>query len=472
MKTDTLSVLDTMRKTIEKYQMFSSGDAVLVGVSGGADSVCLLHALSVLKEKTGIRIAAAHLNHQIRGEEAERDAEFVKELCRKWKIPCYIKNADIPSSAAELGVSEETAGRLQRYRFFRELCEEHGFDRIATAHNRNDQAETILMRVIRGSGIDGLSGIRYVRRDGVVRPLLDVERGQIEAYCRENDISYCTDSTNNDEAYTRNRIRHRLLPILQEEFNPNITAALANMAENMAEDGEFLSGYANRLYHRINSPAPGQKPIVLDMETLSMVQESIRNRLILLAAREAMGKHYRMERVHLEAVGELLKKETGASVQLPEGLRVTVQYGWLAFVTEKEREQRETAELLAREYDGVAIGQTYVIGGQTVTLEERELPSKQNANEMILDYDKVVQMPLQLRTRRRGDRIAVYRDGKDKKLKSFLIDAKIPADEREKIPLLCSGNQVLAVIGHRIAEPYKREKNTKRGLVIRHEEHE
>ena len=470
MKTDTFAVLDTLRKTIERHQMFTPGDTVLIGVSGGADSVCLLHALNSLKEELGIRVAAAHLNHGIRGEEADRDAAFVKELCRSWQIPCYCKREDIPALAKEMDVSEETAGRLKRYQFFRELCMEEPFDKIATAHNLNDQAETVLMRMIRGCGIDGLSGIRYLRKDGVVRPLLDVERTQIEAYCKENNLAYCTDSTNKDETYTRNRIRHRLIPLLQEEFNPNIAGALATVAENVAEDGDFISGYAKRLYHRINSPAPGQKPVVLDIGTLAMVQESIRNRLIVLAAKDAMGKEYRLERGHLEAVNGLLEKETGASVSLPGGLTAVVRYGWLAFETAEEQ-----AKLAGREFtDGVhyevEMGRTYEVGEYNISLELKEMPVLLQEHEMLLDYDKLAELPLTIRTRRRGDRIAVYKDGRERKLKDFLIDAKIPVTKRSQIPLLCSENKVIAVIGYRIAEPYKQDKETKRGLVIQYGE--
>ncbi len=470
MKTESFAVLDTLRKTIQSHQLFAPGDSVLIGVSGGADSVCLLHALNAMKKELEITVAVAHLNHGIRGEEADRDAAFVKKLCRTWKIPYYSKREDIPSLAKEMQISEETVGRLKRYQFFRELCIKEKFNKIATAHNRDDQAETVLMRIIRGCGIDGLSGIRYLREDGVTRPLLDVERSQIEVYCRENQLEYCTDSTNKDENYTRNRIRHRLLPLLKEEFNPNITGALATVAQNMAEDGDFLSGYAERLYHRINSPAPGEKPVVLDIETLSMVQEGIRNRLILLAAKDAMGRAYRLERAHLESVNTLLEKETGTSVSLPGGLLAVVRYGWIAFETEEEQASYAGKGFADEMHYEVEMGRTYEVGGYRVCMELKEMPVQLQKNEMVLDYDKVTAMPLTIRTRKRGDRIAVYKDGRERKLKDFLIDAKIPVTKRGQIPLLCHEDKVIAVIGHRIAEPYKREKETKRGLVIRYGE--
>lgn len=466
MQNNTLQVLNALRKTIAAHQMSAPGETVLVGVSGGADSVCLLHALKALQKELEIHLAAAHLNHGIRGEEADRDAAFVKNLCDNWQIPYYEKKEDIPALAKAMEVSEETAGRLARYQFFQELCREKSFDRIATAHNRDDQAETVLMRVIRGTGMEGLSGIRYVRQDGVIRPLLDVERTQIEGYCQENNLTYCTDSTNQEDTYTRNRIRHRLLPLLKAEFNPNISGALAALAQNMAEDGDFLKGYAHRLYRQMNNPAPSHKPVLLDMESLELVQESIRSRLILLAAQDAMGKDYRLERCHMEAVFGLLGKETGTAVTLPKGLCAVVRYGWIAFETPEEQAQLAGADFADGLHYEVELGRAHDVGDHSVTLELKELPVSLAENQMLVDYDKIKEMPLEIRTRRRGDRIAVFKDGRERKLKDFLIDAKIPLRERGSIPLLCSGSKIIAVIGHRIAEPYKANKETKRGLVI------
>jgi len=464
MQNDTIRVLDTLRKTIAKHQMLLPGETVLVAVSGGADSVCLLHALNSLKKEYKLQLAAAHLNHGIRGQEAERDVKFVKKLCKSWHIPCYQKTEDIPVLAGSLGVSEETAGRLARYQFFRELKEELKLDKIATAHNQDDQAETVLMRMIRGSGLDGLSGIRYVRVDGVIRPLLDVPRSMIEGYIKENALSYVTDSTNQSDAYTRNKIRHQLLPLLKEEFNPNIIGALSSMAQNMAEDGDFIQGYTGRLYRRINSPLPSKKPVILDIETMKLLDTSIQTRVLRLAVQDAMGRDYRLERCHMDAVLELLDKETGTSVNLPKGLVVAVRYGWLAF--EKEEEQPK-AFAGGIQYE-VELGRVYDLGEQQLSLTLEELPVALREGQMLLDYDKVKELPLEIRTRRQGDRIAVFRDGRERKLKDFMIDEKIPVKERDRIPLLCSENKVLAVIGYRIAEPYKKDKETKRGLVIQY----
>ncbi len=461
MQCNTMQILEQVRTTIRQHGLFEKGDTVLVGVSGGADSVCLLHILNQLKEEFGIRIYGAHIHHGIRGEEADRDAEFVRKLCKKLKITYSLRKISVPEFAEQEGLSEETAGRVLRYRCFREICVAKEITKIATAHHRNDQAETVLMRMLRGAGIEGLAGIRYMRQDGVVRPLLDVTREEIEGYCAENGLEYCTDSSNTEEQYARNRIRNQLLPLL-EQFNPNVVTALSNLAKNMAEDGDFLRGYAKRLYGRLGSPLPERRPVVLEIESLKMLEPTIQVRLLQLAAEDTMGKGYKAERKHWESVLSLLDKETGSCVHMPNGLKVSVGYGWLSF--QKPEEEEEQGWFF--ESVSVEVGETYQVPKGSVSFALAEPGMKLASNQWMLDYDKISDLSLELRTRRKGDRIAVYRDGKERKLKSFLIDEKIPQKDRDSLILLCSGEQVLAVPPYRIAEPYKIDTNSKKGLVI------
>lgn len=460
MQCNTMQMIEQVRTTILQHSLFEKGDAVLIGVSGGADSICLLHILNRMKEELGIALSVAHIHHGIRGEEADRDAKFVQKFCKKIKVPYFLRKISVPEYAKREGISEEMAGRVLRYGCFRELCVANGFSKIATAHHQNDQAETVLMRVLRGAGIEGLSGIRYARKDGVVRPLLDITRKQIEEYCNESQLEYCTDTTNETEEYARNRIRNQLLPEL-EKFNPNVVTALSNLAKNMAEDGDFLKDYAKRLYRRLGSPLPNRRPVVLEIESLKMLEQSLQVRLLKLAAEDAMGKGYKAERKHWEAVLGLLEKETGASVALPGRMKVSVGYGWLSFKHEEEEENGLFFEAVP-----VESGETYQVPGGTITLSVEEPDMKLAANQWMLDYDKVCDLKLELRTRRDGDKIAVYRDGKERKLKSFLIDEKIPQSERDKLILLCCEDKVLAVPPYRIAEPYKIDSNTKKGLVV------
>ena len=456
------NILNIVKNTIRQNELIASGDKVLVALSGGADSVSLLDIMCKLKDELNITVGAAHLNHMIRGDEANRDEAYAAELCTRLSVPFYAERLDVPAIAKTDGISEETAGRNARYAFFERLCKKHGYTKIATAHNRNDRAETVLMRIIRGTGIDGLSSIKYKRDGKIVRPILDLSRDGIEEYCRNNNLSYCTDSTNAVNDYTRNKVRNELIPMIRDNFNPKIIDSLCNLADNSAEDAEFINGYAERLYKRINSPMPHRKPTLLDIKSLDMVGDSIQNRLIQIACREVMGNEYKLERVHLEIIKNLLTKETGASAKLPMGLIVNVKYGWLEFVTEEENNKDISKSFC---YD-VDLGENQEVSMSDIRLEVMSGSYKPKSNQMIVDFDRLTDKELCIRSRKIGDRIVLYKDGKSRKLKDFFIDKKIPRGERGKIPLLCTNDQVVAVIGYRVAENYRVNKNTKKGLVI------
>ena len=271
-------------KTISEFNMFGRGDRVLAAVSGGADSVCMLHMLCALKKNLGFELACAHLNHGLRGEAAEADARFVEELCKKLGVTFYVKCVDVAELAKDCKLSTEEAGRKARYDFFNELKEAHGFTRIATAHNKNDNAETVLMRIIRGSGLDGLSGIPYVREDNVVRPLLDVSRQEIEEYCKKYNLEYRTDTTNLENDYTRNKVRNLLIPYIEKEFNSGIIDSLNRLSKNASQDSQFVNDYAKRLFERLGSPLPGGKLNTIHIESFKMVDNAIKARILRMAA--------------------------------------------------------------------------------------------------------------------------------------------------------------------------------------------
>ena len=458
--TVTENVLSTIRKTMDRHHMIGNGDCVLVALSGGADSVCLLSALCKMREILNIKVAAAHLNHMIRGREADSDEAYAAELCTRLGVPFYAERVNVPKLAKERGISEELAGRYARYDFFEKICKTNGYDKVATAHNKNDRAETVLMRVLRGTGIDGLCSIKYTR-DNIIRPLLDVERADIEGYCTENTLDFCTDSTNSSSEYTRNKIRNELLPMLEKSFNPSVIESLCTLADNSVEDSEFLNGYASRLYERINSPMPKRKPTVLDIKSLKMVGDSIQTRLLRIAIEEVMGSDYKAERAHIEAIRGLLDKETGASTNLPKNLIVSVKYGWLEFVKKDDREDKDKTFCYEIEIEDEERLEVY-----DITFEVTNEILKPEKNQMIIDYDALCERRLFVRNRRDGDRINIFKDGKTRKLKDYWIDKKVPREERNKIPLLCTEDEVIAIIGDRVAEKYKVKNSTNRGLVI------
>ncbi len=463
------SVTEKVKKIIIENKMIKKGDKVLVALSGGADSVCLTHILYVLSKELGFSVYSAHLNHGIRGEEADRDEKFAKDFCERLNIPFLSKTVKVIETAKEMGITVEEAGRQERYAFFNEVCKMGGQNVIATAHNSDDLAETVLMRIIRGTGIDGLFGIKYIREDGVIRPLLGVSRKEIEEYCEENKLNYCTDSTNSDNNYTRNKIRNELLPYLRENFNPNINESLINLSQSAKADSDFLNSYAKRLYMRLGSPMPNRKPVVLHIDSLNMVDEAIMSRLIITAAKEAMGEGFYLEKKHIRDIVSLSAKETGAMLNFPKGLTVHVKYGWLEFRNENEAQINETKKHFKNDYSTVIEpGNGYKIEGREgAVFVKRVLLSeyKKSAGDILLDEDKL-NGEIVLRNRRDGDKMAVFSDGREKKLKSIFIDMKIPREKRDDIPLICLDDEVLAIVGGRVSEKYKIDKNTERVWVI------
>ena len=460
------SVLQKVEITIRRHNMINSGEKILAAVSGGADSVCMLSVLRQLKEKMNFTLVCAHLNHCLRGESADTDEKFVENLCADYGIPFFSKRVNVADLASRKKMTLEEAGRFARYEFFEEVMNSEAVSKIATAHNKNDNAETVLMRIIRGTGIDGLKGIAYIREDNVIRPVLDVSRSEIEAYCAMNGLSFCTDATNADNDYTRNKIRNELIPYLEKEFNEKISDSLCRLSQNARDDSEFLNGYARRLFERIGNPLPGKRPVSLHIESIGMVEKAIAARVIRIAANEAQ-PGINLEKKHIDDIFELMLKNTGTEIMLPMELKASVQYGWISFWG------KEDIKKIAYENDSFF---EKISPGQMVYVEslKREIGFRiENANEYkckvnetALNYDMIKGQMLFVRSRREGDRIVWFPDGRTKKIKSILIDDKIPKQDRNRIPLLCTGTEVLAIVGSRISEKYKVTDNTKEALVI------
>lgn len=463
------ATVQKVKQSILTHSMINLGDKVLVAVSGGADSVCLLHILYLLAQEMHFTIDVIHLNHSLRAA-AEEDQLFVEQMCYFYGLNFYCKKEDIRRLAEETGKSLEEAGRAARYAFFKETMKKRGFSCVATAHNQNDNAETVLLNLLRGTGLDGLCGIPYTREDGIIRPLLHVTRAEIESYCTENDLNYRTDESNADNIFTRNRVRNELIPFLQRNFNPNIIDGLANLAENVSEDAEFLNSYARRLFERVNSPMPKRTPVMLHIDTLRMIQRSIQMRLVRLAMHKADKYCAEFGKNHLDSVLKLLEKPTGTGVDLPGDFRAEVRYGWLVF-EKKEENVKKNADFLNKSEFCIEVeaekSYNIEIIGKIFTFSVSDIGKAGKAEHItLLDYDVIKNRPICLRSRQYGDKLTVYEDGRRKTVKSLLIDKKIPREERNEFPLLCSGNEVLAIPDIRVGEPYRVRKNTKRVLVI------
>lgn len=418
-------MLNKVKKTIEKYGLLTQGDGVLIGLSGGADSVCLTHILYRLQDDLGIKLYTAHLNHSLRGERADGDERFALSFSQGLGIECISEKNDVKSYAKKHGVSEEMAGRELRYAFFERVSKNYGLKKIATAHNKNDNAETILMNFMRGGGLSGLCGIPF-KRDNIIRPLLEVSREEIEGYCRDNGLDYVTDSTNNETVYTRNKIRLELIPKIQKEFNPAFIQTVTKNALLMSEELDFIGEKTDEAYENVSDGA-------ILIEELNKLHIAIKRRLIIKMMKSAMIKDISAQ--YVESVIELADKgQSGSSVNLPCGNTARIEYGKLII-------GKNDIELAPFEYDIPLNEEIYISElGITVKAEFCEGADVFAGGEA---------SKITVRNKRDGDYFyPVGMDGR-KKLKNYFIDEKIPRHERSKTAVLTINDEIAWIIGKR-----------------------
>lgn len=361
--------------TIKKYNMINKGDKVVIGVSGGPDSITLLNVLNKFKEKLNIKIYVAHINHSIR-KEADEETEYVREFCKKIDVEFFFKKIDVESEAKKLKIGTEEAGRNIRYAFFEEVAEKVGANKIATAHNSNDNAETVLMNIIRGTSISGLKGIEKMRDNKFIRPLIETTRATIEEYCRIEKLSPRYDKSNKENIYTRNKIRNLLIPYIQKEFNPNIIEGI-NRLSNIAEEEEcFINSMVEEEYKRIvivekkNNTKPNntnyivqkskkqnanniiekiEKDVlttntaktekeeiraILNLKEFNKLDNVIKSRLILYTISKLYGGAVGIEKVHIDDIIKLCKNNIGNKYLTPHnGIKIYVKKGKIFFLS-------------------------------------------------------------------------------------------------------------------------------------------
>ncbi|MGN0168071.1 MAG: tRNA lysidine(34) synthetase TilS [Acetatifactor sp.] len=444
---------------IEEHGILQMGDRVVAGVSGGADSVCLLLVLQEYRKQTPIELAVVHVNHGIRSD-AGKDAAFVEELCRRENIPFYLRTEDVKKYAFEEKCSEEDAGRRLRYRAFEEAAADFGANKIAVAHNSNDRAETMLFHLFRGSGLKGLRGILPVR-DNVIRPILCLERQEIEEYLREREICWCTDSTNAGDDYARNRIRHHILSYAEQEIFPGTVEHMGRTADLMAETENYLEEQTTEALERCifsrekGTPGEGLVRAELDVERFLDCHPVIEKRMLLALAEELSPTGKDIEAVHIRDVLTLFTREGNRSISLPMGITAYRQYGKVVLEKGTRRQQEKAPVVPEMEFSDFFME------------KGKEVPRNQYTKWF--DYDKMKEPPV-IRFRQTGDFLTVA-DGNGqmihKSLKDYMITEKIPREMRDRIPVLAEGSHVLWLIGYRISEYYKVDRNTKRVLQVK-----
>lgn len=455
--------VEKVKAVINKYHMLQEGDSIVVGVSGGPDSLCLLHVLRSLSEEYGLRLFAVHLNHCFRGKEADEDAEYVARICEDWGITCVIETFDIPAYASETGLSAEEAGRMIRYRIFEETAKKVGAARIAVAQNMNDQVETVLMRLLRGSGPEGLKGIEPVR-DNIIRPLIEIGRAEIEEYCAANKLSPRIDKTNLQPIYIRNKIRLELLPYLQKNFNPNIFSTILRLSDIAKEENQFLEEQTRIFFGQLAQQEEDR--IRLETGGLKAVHPAIRRRIVRLGIEKLAGSLTGFEYKNFENVLELLEKATGAAVMLPKGLKAYISYDFLIISKIVEKQDKKCYYKLKYHDNNNIPGSDVSITVDTAEAGRLEgLP--RDKYTIFIDGEKLRE-ELVYRNRREGDRFSPIGMKGSKKLKDYFIDEKIPKEERDEIELLADGKEIIWVIGKRLSEKYKITGSTKNIIIIKY----
>lgn len=320
-------------ETIRKYNLIEDGDKIVLGVSGGPDSICMLDNLRELKEEQIIEfeIYVAHINHMIR-EEAIDDEKYVQEYCKKYNIECFVKRADVQKIASEKKIGTEEAGRKVRYDFFEEVLQKKESNKIAIAHNKNDKIETIIMHLLRGSGLSGLKGIEPIRDNKYIRPLLECERTEIEQYCEDKKLNPRIDKTNFENEYTRNKIRNIVIPYIKKEFNPNIIQTLSRLSDLAADESNYIELQTQKTFEKILI-AKEKEQITLNLKEFNKQDKVIKNRLILYTTKELMGSTQGIEKIHIEDIIKLCQNNVGNKFLTPnKNLKVLVKDKKIFFI--------------------------------------------------------------------------------------------------------------------------------------------
>lgn len=470
-----MEIIEKFLETIRAHRLIEENEKIVVGVSGGPDSICLLHLLWSLKEMLKIEISAVHLDHQFRGIEAKQDAKYVEKTCDNLGVKSFIFSYDVGKYSREHGITFEEAGRELRYTLFNKVADETGSSKIAVAQNRNDQAETVLMRLIRGSGLEGLTAIDYKREGKIIRPLLDITRKEIEEYCDENNLKPRIDKTNLQTIYTRNKIRLELIPYIEKNFNSRIIDALWRSSNLLRDDGDYLAKAAEEKLKSIRMPRPSNnRSYLIDLNKFNELHISMKKRVLRRVIKEVKGNLKDIGLKHIESVINLANRKTvGSRIDLPGHIIIKLGYNSIDVKVNGEFVEDEI-EFCDFEYK-LNIGQITLIKALNASVEAKiVLRSEINIDKkdkytVFIDYNRI-KGSLSIRNRRNGDKFKPLGMKGTKKLKDYFIDQKIPKERRDKIPILCDEKGIIWIIGYRISENYKVDIKTDKVIKLTYKE--
>uniref|UniRef100_UPI00405748AD tRNA lysidine(34) synthetase TilS n=1 Tax=Acetatifactor sp. TaxID=1872090 RepID=UPI00405748AD len=464
---------------LEEHHMLNPNDRVVAGISGGADSVCLLFVLLEYRKKVPFSLAVVHVNHGIR-QEAQEDARYVEELCQTEGIPFYGTEIDVRQKAKKEKCSEEEAGRKARYEAFAKVAEEFDARKIAVAHNCNDRSETMLFHLFRGSSIKGLGSIRPVR-DNIIRPILCLERREVEEYLSERNIAFCRDVTNDEDDYTRNRIRHHILPYVEKEIVSGCVGHMAQTADMLADTEDYLEKQT-KVAMKACVQIPSLQQAEVQINLFLTYHKIIRQRILYEVITALAESKKDISGVHVRDLMTLFTESGNRMICLPYGLIARRQYDKVLVEIRADADRATLQEKKNIDSEGekeidlnLKNLPTEVILPDGSRLLFTLLPEETDSQDFPLnqytkwfDYDKI-EKSLVLRERCTGDYLTIA--GKEggashKPIKDYMIAEKIPRQERDRIPLLATGSHVIWLIGYRISEYYKVNRNTKRILQV------
>ncbi len=484
-----------VERFIRKHGMIGKGDVVIAGVSGGADSVCLLFVLCALRERLGFQIKACHVNHGLRGVDADADEAYVRQLCRELEVPCRVFHKDVELIARNRKQSPEEAGRTARREAFGLMCREDGGTKIATAHHRDDNAETVLWNMARGTGLKGLGGIRPAAGKWI-RPLLALTRAQTEGYLRAKGISWCEDATNSGDDYTRNRIRHNILPVLEEQVNPGAARHLDELSRQAREVWDYLEQGVDRAWENCveggnigrsagcgtvgdggDAAYTGEAwALEINGEAFRKEAPAVQKQLIRRCLAYVRGQERDIGVVHIAALAELFHRQAGRALDLPGGIKAERTYDGVRLKQcskaggNMQEPDNGGGFMIPLKVPGKAkipdTGQSIVcrIIENADISEAEEIPQKSYTKWF--DYD-IIKYGLSARTRQSGDYLIIDEKGSRQKLKSFFVNEKIPREERKRMLLIADGEHIIWIPGYRMSRACHISSRTKTVLEIK-----
>lgn len=458
--------MDFFLRSIKRYNMLEKGDALLVALSGGPDSVCLFDLLYQIRVDWHLELHVVHLNHTLRGEASDKDQVLAEKIAKDLKVPISVKRADVAAYAREHRMSIEEAARECRLEFFKEEADRLGIKKVVLGHHKDDQAETVLLRIIRGTGLKGLGAMKPIQNwHGItlIRPLIEMEKRDIEAYVSDRKLAYCLDATNQEIRFMRNRVRHRLIPEMERHYNPRIKNALAALAETVALDLAFLEDAVGRLYPKVVKRRKDSMLILKKKKFLEQ-HEALRFRILQKAVRE-LDPESEIDFFHWGEFRRALEAETSHyEMHVSHDLSVAVE--------RKEIVLRKNKAGDAPQYEyTIRLGEKVVVREAklefTVEAFDRRIykDDRKDRSCGIFDLEKI-HFPMVIRNRREGDTFHPLGLHYSKKLKDFLIARKVPSYEKNQIPLFLSAAEIFWVYGVEISDRFKVTARTRRFLKI------